>query len=131
MTLLELFEDKSKKFRAMVVLIGLVLTVIFIIFYLKLNISITCLLVKTTGLWCPLCGGTRSFINLIHGNIAVAFKYNELFIGTLPLTIGYTIKKLIEYVNAGKIEISRNVIKYTSLVMLVYMIIRNIIFKLR
>lgn len=124
--ILTFFDDKSKKFRVLVVLIALILSIIFVILYLKLDIRLTCLLIKTTGIWCPLCGGTRSFINLIHGNIAIAFRYNELFISTLPLTIIYCIEKMVEYIGTGNITISKNVIKYSCLVMLLYMIIRNI-----
>lgn len=131
MTLLALFEDKSKKFRSLVVILSILLAIILIIVYLKLGWYITCLLVKTTGLWCPLCGGTRSFIHLMHGDIKTAFKYNELFISTLPLIIWYGIKKIVEYINTGKIIVSKNVIKYTSLVMIVYMIIRNLLFNTR
>lgn len=124
---LTFFVDRDKKFRVLVVLITMILLVVFIIVYLALDIRLTCLLIKTTGIWCPLCGGTRSFINLTHGNISTAFKYNELFISTLPLTIMYCISKTIEYIKTGCITVSKNVIKYSSLIMLLYMIIRNMI----
>ena len=35
-----------------------------------------CPLHRTTGLWCPLCGGTRATRELLHGNLWAAMGYN-------------------------------------------------------
>ena len=35
-----------------------------------------CPLHRTTGLWCPLCGGTRATRELIHGDLRAAMGYN-------------------------------------------------------
>ena len=35
-----------------------------------------CPLHRTTGLWCPLCGGTRATRELIHGDLWAAMGYN-------------------------------------------------------
>ena len=35
-----------------------------------------CPLHRTTGLWCPLCGGTRATRGLIHGDLWAAMGYN-------------------------------------------------------
>lgn len=35
-----------------------------------------CPLHRTTGLWCPLCGGTRATLELIHGDLWAAMGYN-------------------------------------------------------
>lgn len=35
-----------------------------------------CPLHRTTGLWCPLCGGTRATRELMHGNLWAAVGYN-------------------------------------------------------
>ena len=35
-----------------------------------------CPLHRTTGLWCPLCGGTRATRELIHGDLGAAMGYN-------------------------------------------------------
>ena len=35
-----------------------------------------CPLHRTTGLWCPLCGGTRATRELMHGNLWAAMGYN-------------------------------------------------------
>ena len=35
-----------------------------------------CPLHRTTGLWCPLCGGTRATCELMHGDLGAAMGYN-------------------------------------------------------
>ena len=35
-----------------------------------------CPLHRTTGLWCPLCGGTRATRELMHGDLGAAMGYN-------------------------------------------------------
>lgn len=44
-----------------------------------------CMFHQVTGLYCPGCGGTRSFYALLHGNVALALKNNALFIVTLAV----------------------------------------------
>jgi len=49
-----------------------------------------CPLHQMTGLWCPGCGTTRALHQLVHGNLAAAFRFNPLAIAMLPLA-GYLI----------------------------------------
>lgn len=35
-----------------------------------------CMLRSTTGLLCPVCGGTHALVSLLHGHILLAFQYN-------------------------------------------------------
>lgn len=42
-----------------------------------------CLLNQTTGLECPGCGTLRAAHELLHGNVAAAFKLNPLFLVVL------------------------------------------------
>ena len=35
-----------------------------------------CPLHRTTGLWCPLCGGTRATREIMHGDLRAAMGYN-------------------------------------------------------
>lgn len=46
-----------------------------------------CPLHELTGLWCPICGSTRSSISLSHGNVIGAFRHNVLFLPTLALLV--------------------------------------------
>ncbi|WP_366179821.1 DUF2752 domain-containing protein [Actinomyces timonensis] len=41
-----------------------------------------CALHRLTGLWCPLCGGTRATASLIHGDLATALAYNPFALAT-------------------------------------------------
>ncbi len=59
-------------------------------YYFFINPSTTvfgfqCLFYKTTGLYCPGCGGQRAFYHLLHGEFASAFHDNLLIFMVLPL----------------------------------------------
>ncbi|CAM2769701.1 DUF2752 domain-containing protein [Actinomyces slackii] len=41
-----------------------------------------CILHRTTGLWCPLCGGTRATAALIRGDLEAAMAYNPFAVAT-------------------------------------------------
>jgi len=43
-----------------------------------------CVFHRTTGMLCPGCGGLRSMHQLLHGHFAAAFRFNALFIASLP-----------------------------------------------
>ena len=49
-----------------------------------------CLFHEMTGLYCPGCGTTRALYQLLHGNIAAAFRSNALSMAMLPVA-GYLI----------------------------------------
>ena len=49
-----------------------------------------CLFHDLTGLWCPGCGTTRALHQLLHGNLAAAFRFNALSMAMLPVA-GYLI----------------------------------------
>ena len=40
------------------------------------GLPVLCPLHRTTGLWCPLCGGTRATRELMHGDLWAAMGYN-------------------------------------------------------
>jgi hypothetical protein len=44
-----------------------------------------CIFRRMTGLLCPGCGGLRAAHQLVHGNIAAAFRLNALLVLSLPL----------------------------------------------
>ena len=43
-----------------------------------------CLFFKLTGWRCPGCGAQRAIHQLLHGNIAAAFRYNALLVCFIP-----------------------------------------------
>ena len=49
-----------------------------------------CLFHEMTGLYCPGCGTTRALYQLLHGNVAAAFRSNALAMAMLPVA-GYLI----------------------------------------
>jgi hypothetical protein len=48
-----------------------------------------CLLHRWTGLDCPGCGGLRAAHQLLHGNVAAAFRLNPLVVLALPALCGW------------------------------------------
>ena len=48
-----------------------------------------CPLHRTTGLWCPLCGGTRATRELMHGDLWAAMGYNPfaLVLGVVVIVL--------------------------------------------
>jgi hypothetical protein len=53
-----------------------------------------CPLHRLTGLNCPGCGGLRAVHELLHGNIAAAWRLNLLLVLSLPLAAALLIKRL-------------------------------------
>jgi hypothetical protein len=53
-----------------------------------------CLFHETTGIPCPFCGLTRSFVSVSHGRFADAFLYN--FVGP-PLYAGFLLGALAQF----------------------------------
>ncbi|MGI8603804.1 MAG: DUF2752 domain-containing protein [Verrucomicrobiales bacterium] len=53
-----------------------------------------CRFYELTGLRCPGCGTTRATHQLLHGNVAAAFRYNCLYVVTLPLMAWVAIRWL-------------------------------------
>jgi hypothetical protein len=45
----------------------------------------TCQFKALTGLDCPGCGGLRALHQLLHGNVAAAFRLNALLVTLLPV----------------------------------------------
>lgn len=54
-----------------------------------------CVFHQATGLLCPGCGTLRALHQLLHGRIAAAFRFNALFVLTLPLVCGYLLRVVL------------------------------------
>jgi hypothetical protein len=51
-----------------------------------------CVFHQTTGLWCPGCGTLRALHQLLHGHLVAAFRFNALFVLSIPLLCGYGLR---------------------------------------
>ena len=71
---------------AAVVITGVL--VVFLFDPMTSSIYPRCMFHSLTGLDCPFCGSTRALHQLLHGNLAAAFRFNPLAISLLPL-VGY------------------------------------------
>ena len=84
---------------AVIVALAAITAIYFFINPAEMNFGIQCFFFKTTGLYCPGCGGQRAFHALLHGKIYEAFQDNLLIFMVLPL-IGM---KLYEELSAKKL----------------------------
>jgi len=57
-----------------------------------------CLFHRTTGLLCPGCGTLRAMHQLLHGHFAAAFRFNALFVCSLPLLSWLAIRLFLSQV---------------------------------
>jgi hypothetical protein len=69
---------------------GAVATAVFAFDPERVRIYPVCPFHQWTGLWCPGCGTTRALHQLLHGNLAAAFRFNALSMALLPVA-GYLI----------------------------------------
>jgi hypothetical protein len=65
------------------------------------NFYPVCMFYKTTGLLCPGCGILRATHQLLHGHIQAAFRFNALFISSLPL-LGFGCVQTARYKAANR-----------------------------
>ena len=54
-----------------------------------------CPLHRITGLWCPLCGGTRATRELIHGDVWAALGYNPFALVVEAFAVVLVVRWLI------------------------------------
>lgn len=56
-----------------------------------------CPLHRTTGLWCPLCGGTRATRELMYGDLWAAMGYNPFALVLEALVVLLVLRWLLAY----------------------------------
>jgi len=69
---------------------GAVAAALFAFDPVRVSVFPVCPFHQLTGLWCPGCGTTRALHQLLHGNLAAAFRFNALSMSMLPVA-GYLI----------------------------------------
>lgn len=95
-----------------------------------MGFGLPCFFHKITGLYCPGCGVTRMFNDIISFDFQSAFHDNPVIFCGLPFIIYFLVKYLYYYLldkhfTPNKIE---NIILYCYIVILIiYGIVRNII----
>ena len=92
--------------------------------------GIPCPIYMATGIFCPGCGITRMFVELISGNFLAAISYNALGILLLPLVAFFTVRWSTEYVKKGSIgrisQFEKIVIFFVIALIVVFTVLRNI-----
>lgn len=56
-----------------------------------------CLLHSMTGLSCPGCGSLRAIHKLLHGDVAAAFRFNPLFLLSLPIVACALLAQVVRF----------------------------------
>ena len=54
-----------------------------------------CVMHRVSGLWCPLCGGTRALRSLLHGDVMTALGYNPFAPVVLALALAVALRWLL------------------------------------
>lgn len=87
-----------------------------------------CVLHRTTGLLCPGCGSLRALHSLLHGDVALAFRFNPLLVVCLPLLAALGVRPILRAAGFKLQPIAvRNWWFWAGLVVLfLYFILRNI-----
>jgi hypothetical protein len=121
-----------KKF--FIYILPLIFTAILIIggnLYMKYIavVHIPCFFNLLTGLWCPGCGGTRSFNALMNGHILKSLHYNPAVILILIILILLYIQQILKINGVSKKILSsgKKSVIAIFIIMIFYYIIRNFI----
>lgn len=61
--------------------------------------AITCPLRLARGMYCPFCGGTRSLLALMHGQILSSIRYNPFLLTALVSWLPWYISNLLHYIS--------------------------------
>lgn len=118
----------------MIYLIGLIvvpLTVAayFIISALNLIPSLGCAFRHLTGLYCPGCGGTRSFSYLMHGHLLLSIAYHPFVPYVFAIGVIFYISQTVRFLSKGRtraLHLGMPVIIAGAAIILLNWIIRNI-----
>ena len=92
---------------AVVYCIGLVsvLLVTAVYFIIRMSHIIPetgCAFRRITGLYCPGCGGTRSFVYLIHGHIIKSLAYHPFVPYVFTIAIIFYVSQTVRFISKGR-----------------------------
>ncbi|MBQ9121894.1 MAG: DUF2752 domain-containing protein [Lachnospiraceae bacterium] len=87
-------------------------------------------MLRATGLYCPGCGGTRSVVALLRGNLVQSVLYHPAVIYGVVLFLVYFISQTLMRLSKGKVKglSMKPIYLYILLgIILVNFIIRNVL----
>jgi hypothetical protein len=88
-----------------------------------------CPIYHYTRFLCPGCGATRAVAALLHGNLAVAWNHNALFVCVVPILMMEASRAYWSAVAKGRVEwlqVPKSAIALFSVIALVFTIVRNL-----
>ena len=111
--------------------IAIILAIGFIysVFYFITGFGIPCPFRSATGLYCPGCGISRMFVNMLKLDFPAAFSSNCAVFCALPFFAAGVVRHYYRYIRYGEKELSRTknvLIIILIAVMLLFAVIRNI-----
>ncbi len=92
----------------------------------KTNVGFQCIFNKTTGLYCPGCGGQRAFHHLLHGNFEKAFEYNLLIFLVIPIVGIKFYEEIFEKEIMPQFVFSRQFLIVLIALLIVFTVFRNL-----
>ena len=88
-----------------------------------------CWLHSMTGLECPGCGTQRALYHLLHGNLAMALRYNALLVAGLPLFVFALVRFMARWMTTDAmptVNIPVRWLKVGAVAIILFAILRNI-----
>lgn len=86
-----------------------------------------CLIKEITGLCCPSCGGTRSFLSFLHGDFIASFVYNPAAFYAICYYIIFFISNTLRIITKDYIKGLK--FKFVHLYIGIFLVIFNLIMK--
>lgn len=88
-----------------------------------------CPLHVATGLWCPLCGGTRAARALAHGDLTAAAGFNVLVLAVAPVAALLWVRWVLRRRNdpaARLVDPSPRVLAVVAVGLVAFAVVRNL-----
>jgi hypothetical protein len=88
-----------------------------------------CPLHALTGLWCPLCGGTRAVQALVAGDVGTAVGLNVLVVAATPVLVLLWLRWTALRAsgrNVGLVSLGNRGVTAVAVVLLAFMVLRNL-----
>lgn len=107
----------------------LVAAVYFIIRMSHIIPDTGCAFRRITGLYCPGCGGTRSFVYLIHGHIIKSLAYHPFVPYVFTIAIIFYVSQTVRFISKGRtwaMHLGMPLIIPGAAIILLNWIVRNI-----